>query len=89
MKRFKIWLWGLHLLAVVVLGFSLFPMISFFYWVWKTMGVYAVWLKILAFSFSIALGYFVFGLTLIFLCVAAKNLFGFKIAPRSIADFEL
>ncbi len=79
LRRFKIWLWSLHLLAVVVLGFSLFPMIFFFYWVWKAMGVYAVWLKILTFSFSVALGYFLFGLTLIFLCVAAKNIFGFKI----------
>ena len=81
LKRFKVWLWSLHLLAVVILGLSLFPMISFFYWIWKAMGAYAVWLKILAFSFSIALGYFLFGLTLIFLCVAAKNIFGFRIAP--------
>ncbi len=81
LRRFKVWLWSLHLLAVAVLGFSLFPMVYFLYWVWKAMGVYAVWLKILAFSFSVALGYFLFGLTLIFLCVAAKNIFGFKIAP--------
>lgn len=81
LKRFKMWLWSLHLLAVVILGLSLFPMILFFYWVWKAMGVYMIWLKILAFSFSIALGYFLFGLTLILLCVAAKNLFGFRIAP--------
>ena len=39
------------------------------------------WLKVLAFSFSIAFGYFVFGLTLILLCVLAKNVFGFKIKP--------
>ena len=81
LKRFGVWLWSLHLLAVVILGLSLFPMVSFFYWVWKVMGAHAVWLKLLAFSFSISLGYFVFGLTLILLCVAAKNIFGFKIAP--------
>ena len=45
------------------------------------MGIYAPWIKILAFSFSIAIGYFLFGTTLIFFCVLAKNIFGFKIAP--------
>lgn len=78
--RFRIWLWFLHLLAAVVLGLSLFPMVFFLYAVWKAMGPRAVWLKALAFSFSLSFGYFLFGLTLIFLCVLAKNLFRFKIA---------
>lgn len=79
--RFQLWLWGLHLLAVVILGLALFPMILFFCGVWKWMGAYALWLKVLALSFSVALGYFIFGITLIFLCVFFKNLLGFKIAP--------
>ena len=79
--RFQRWLWGLHLLAVLVLGFSLFPMIFFFVSVWKFMGAYALWLKVLAFSFSISLGYFLFGTTLIFTCVLAKNIFRFRIQP--------
>ena len=79
--RFEMWVWGLHLLAAVILGLALFPMIFFFYAVWKWMGIYAVWLKILALSFSAAFGYFLFGTALIFLCVAAKNILGFKIAP--------
>ncbi len=80
-KRFDLWILFLHFLAMSVLGFSLFPMIYFFYIVWKFMGAYAVWLKILAFSFSIAFGFFLFGATLIFLCVFTKNIFRFKIAP--------
>lgn len=79
--RFNLWIWFLHLLAISVLSLALFPMISFFYGVWKLMGIYPVWLKIFAFSFSIAFGYFLFGTTLIFLCVFTKNLFGFRIAP--------
>ncbi len=79
--RFGLWIWFLHLLAISVLGLALFPMIFFFYSVWKAMGIYPVWLKILAFSFSIAFGYFLFGLALIFLCVFVKNLFRFRIAP--------
>ena len=78
-RRFQIWLWSLHLMAIVILGLSLFPMILFFYSVWKSLSLYAPWVKVLALSFSIALGYFLFGITLIFVCVAAKNLFRFKI----------
>src|SRR3989338_7870364 len=79
--RFNLWIWFLHLLAVKVLAFSLFPMVLFFYAVWKWMGIYPIGVKILAFSFSIAIGYFLFGTALIFLCVFARNLFQFKIAP--------
>lgn len=79
--RFHVWLWSLHLLAVALLGLSLFPMALLLYGVWEAMGPAAVWLKILAFSCSISFGYFLFGVTLIFLCVLAKNLFRFRIAP--------
>ena len=79
--RFNLWIIFLHVLSVGVLGLALFPMISFFYWVWKVMGVHVVWLKLLVFSFSIAFGYFIFGTALIFVCVLAKNIFGFRIKP--------
>ncbi len=80
-KRFQQWLYGLHLLAALILGFSFFPMIAFFYWVWKATGVYGVWVKLLAFSMSLGIGYFLFGTTLIFVCVLAKNVFRFRIEP--------
>src|SRR3989338_3863975 len=79
--RFGLWIIFLHLLSVVVLALSLFPMILFFYWVWKAMGIYAVWLKLFVFSFSIAFGYFLFGTCLIFACVFFKNILRFKIKP--------
>lgn len=79
--RFRMWINLLHLMAVLVIGLSLFPMLYFFYAVWKMMAAHAAWLKILALSFSIAFGYFLFGTTTLFLCVAAKNLFGFRIKP--------
>ncbi|MBI2095223.1 MAG: hypothetical protein HYT89_03550 [Candidatus Omnitrophica bacterium] len=81
MRRFYRWLWGLHLLAVAILGLSLFPMVALFYGVWKAMAAQAVWLKLLALSFSVAFGYFLFGTALILTCVLAKNLLGFRIAP--------
>lgn len=81
LKRFQIWLWSLHLMAMVIVGLSFFPMIGLFYMVWKAMGAYPAALKLLALSFSIGFGYFLFGITLIFLCVAAKNLFRFRIQP--------
>ena len=79
--RFEIWIWFLHLLAILVLGFSLSPMIFLLHGVWAMMAPYPVWMKVLAFSFSIPFGYFLFGTVLIFFCVFAKNLCGFKIAP--------
>ena len=80
-SRFKLWIIFLHLLAILVLGFSLFPMVFFLVGAWKLMATQALWLKVLAFSFSISFGYFIFGTTLICLCVLAKNIFRFKIAP--------
>ncbi len=79
--RFEFWIIFLHILAILVLGFSLFPMVFFLISVWKLTTAYALWLRVLAFSFSISFGYFIFGTTLIFLCVLTKNIFGFKIAP--------
>ena len=79
--RFELWIIFLHLLAVLVLGFSLFPMVFFLVSVWKLMAGHALWLKALAFSFSVSFGYFIFGTALIFLCVLTKNIFRFKIAP--------
>jgi len=79
--RFNLWIVWLHVLAMLVLGFGLFPMLFFFYSVWKALAAHAVWLKILALSFSVAFGYFLFGTTLIFMCVLVKNIFGFKITP--------
>ncbi len=81
LKRFERHIIFLHFLSLKVLGLSLFPMIYFFYVVWKFMSIYPVWLKILVFSFSIPFGYFLFGTALIFLCVLTKNIMRFKIAP--------
>ena len=80
-QRFEWWIVGLHLLAMILMGLALFPMIFFFYSVWKVMGGQAVWLKVLVFSFSLSMGYFIFGTTLIFLCVFVKNMLGFRIKP--------
>ncbi len=79
--RFNLWLYGLHFLAVVVLGVSLFPMVYWLHWVWKAMAAHSVALKIFVFSCSVGFGYFLFGTALIFSCVLAKNLFRFRIKP--------
>lgn len=79
--RFELWIIGLHLLGAAIFGLSLFPMVALFWIVWHAMAAHAVWLKLLALSFSIGFGYFLFGTALIFLSVLAKNLFGFRIKP--------
>ena len=89
MRRFYRWLWGLHLLAVVILGASLFPMLAFFYSVWKLMAPYSPWLKLLAVSFSLSIGFFLFGTALIFFCVFTKNLLGFRISPGLFPMYSL
>ena len=87
--RYRRWVLYLHGLAIGVLGFSLFPMVFTLVGIWKLMAGQALWLKVLAFSFSISLGYFIFGTALIFLCVFTKNLFGFKIAPGLYTIYSL
>lgn len=79
--RFELWKLFLHLLAAVILGVSFLPMTAFLYGVWKFFAPFGVWAKLLAFSCSIGFGYFIFGTTLIFVCVLARRAFGFKIAP--------
>jgi acetyltransferase-like isoleucine patch superfamily enzyme len=80
-RRLRLWITFLHFLALGVLGFSLFPMVLFYTGVWRAMGAQALWLKALVFSFSVPFGYFLFGVTLIFIAVVTKNLFNFKIVP--------
>lgn len=79
--RFELWTIFLHVLAILVLGLALFSMVFFLVSVWKLTVAYPLWARVLAFSFSISFGYFLFGTALIFLCVITKNIFGFKIAP--------
>lgn len=79
--RFELWKIFLHLLAVLVLGVSLFPMVLFLVTVWRWTAGSDLWIRCLAFSCSIAFGYFIFGTTLIFTCMLVKNVFRFKIAP--------
>lgn len=71
----------LHLLAAVLLGLSLFPAMALFYVVWKGLAAHAVWLRLLALSFSLGVGYFIFGTALVFLCAGTRALFRFKIRP--------
>jgi acetyltransferase-like isoleucine patch superfamily enzyme len=81
LTRYKWWTVYLHLLAVTILGFALFPMVMLWVGVWKLLAGHALWLKVLAVSFSVSFGYFLFGTSLIFLCVLARRLCGFSIAP--------
>ncbi len=87
--RFNFWLYGLHVLSIVVLGLGFFPMISIYYWVWKAMFTHVWWLKIFVFSLSIPLGYFVFGITLIFSAVFIKTLLAFKIKPGLFGFYDM
>lgn len=80
-KRAGIWIAGLHGLGAALFGLSMFPMVSLLYAVWHACASAPVWVKLLAFSFSIGVGYFAFGLTLILLAVTFKNIFRFRIAP--------
>lgn len=71
----------LHLLAAAVVGLGFFPAVYFLVSVWRLTDGLALWVRTLAFSFAIGFGYFLFGTTLILLCVLVKNVFGFKVKP--------
>jgi non-ribosomal peptide synthetase-like protein len=77
-QRFGLWIWFLHLLAVVILGLSFFPMIFFFYSVWKGLSASPAWFKVFLFSFSIGFGYFIFGTALLILCAFTRKIFRFN-----------
>jgi len=79
--RFELWKIFLHILAAVVLGLGFFPMVIFLVSVWRWTAGSDLWLRALVFSCSIGFGYFLFGVTILFLCTFTKNLFGFKITP--------
>ncbi len=79
--RLELWKMWLHLLAAVVVGLAFFPMVLFLASLWRVMGAEPLWLKALAFSFSIGLGYFIFGTAIILICVLTKTFLGFKIIP--------
>ena len=79
--RFELWKIFLHLLAMVIVGLSFFPMVYLLVSVWRALAGHALWVKTLALSFSIGFGYFLFGLTVILLCVLTKNLLRFRIKP--------
>ncbi|MCG3177216.1 MAG: hypothetical protein MOGMAGMI_02184 [Candidatus Omnitrophica bacterium] len=72
---------SLHLLAAVLVGLSLFPALALFYGVWKGLAAQAVWIRLLALSFSLGIGYFLFGTTLVVLCGLTRAVFGWRIRP--------
>ena len=80
-NRLEGWKLFLHFLAAVVLGLAFFPMVLFLVGVWRWTAGQALVLRVLALSFSIGFGYFLFGTAILLLCTLVKNLFGFKITP--------
>lgn len=79
--RYDLWILFLHGLCVNTLGAALIPMVAFLWFVWKSTAGFGKFWQICAFATSISMGYFIFGLTLVLLCVLVKNLFRFRIKP--------
>lgn len=80
-RNFQVWLWSLHLLAAALVGLAFFPAVALVWGAWKLSAAQPAALRLLAVSFSLGLAYFAFGVSLLFLCVGAKNVFGFRIKP--------
>lgn len=78
-RRFLFWLWGLHALALLLVGLAFFPAVFLLHGVWRIFGDAALGLRVLMFSLCLSLAYFLFGVTLITLCAAARALLGFRI----------
>lgn len=71
---------ALHLLAVLLLAAALTPMVLFVRWVWRLSAGGPEALRAFLLSLSLAAGFFLFGSTLLLLCVAARHCFRFRIA---------
>ena len=65
----------LYLLAVGLLGLSIFPGATFCYFVWGQTMACPVWSKILLLCFSLVAGYFLYGFVLIFLVGGLRAIF--------------
>ena len=78
-QRLEWWKLFLHALAAAIVGLGFFPMVYLLVAVWRACASFPLAGRVLALSFSIGIGYFVFGTAIILLCVLTKNLFGFRI----------
>ena len=70
-----------HVLAIVVVGISLFPAVAFLYFLWQALAPWAPWLKLLVFSLCMGPAYFLFGMMLILTSVVLRFVLGLGIRP--------
>lgn len=77
-----------HLLAMALIGLAAFPAVSLLYFSWKALaGAAALW-RVFAVAFLIGPAYFVFGLSLILISVAARFCLRLSIRPGHYRIFE-
>lgn len=65
----------LYVLAIAIIGLAIYPGALLIYSVWQNSVVYSLALRLLFFSFCLALAYFVYGFTLILIIGAIRIIF--------------
>jgi len=76
------------MMAIGVIGLSLFPPASLLYFTWQSLADFAPWIKVLCFSLLLAPAFFIFGIGLCIVGVAMKTLLRFKIKPGLYRLYE-
>lgn len=69
----------MYALGIIFFGLALSPAVFIFFKVWAITSSAALWVRCLSIGFTLALGYFIFGFSLIILAGAVRTLFGLRL----------
>jgi len=79
----------MYALGIIFFGLALTPAIFIFLKVWVMMDKTGLWLRCLSAGLTIALGYFIFGFSLIILAGAVRTIFGLRLKEGAHKMFSL
>jgi len=79
----------MYALGIVFFGLALTPAVFIFLKVWAIMDGAGLWLRCLSAGLTLALGYFIFGFTLIILTGAVRTIFGLRLKEGIHKMFSL
>lgn len=71
----------LYVLGGLVLGVSVFPAVSLTAWLYQLTEGLSQWIRLLALSMGIGVGYFLYGFTLMLVTSLLTQLFGLRLKP--------
>ena len=70
----------MYLLAILIIGLSIFPGVALCFYVWKICASWALLFRVLLFCVSFAAAYFIYGFCVIFITGIVRVLFGLTLS---------